>query len=161
MGGGRDTDTERRRRFASEPFAVLATHGPDDRLDLVPCCFAVVDHEQGPEVVSAVDHKPKRHQKLARLANIARNANVAVIVDHRDLDDWSALWWVRVQGRATVIDAGPARGHAIRALAEKYPQYQAVPPQGPVIRIRDLHWSGWVPEPFDQFAGRPGDDRAS
>ena len=29
-------------RFASAPFAVLGTHGPDERLDLVPCCFALL-----------------------------------------------------------------------------------------------------------------------
>ena len=61
---------------------------------LVPFCFAVVDER----LVSAVDHKPKRHARLQRLADIAATGRASVLVDHYD-DDWTQLWWIRVGGR--------------------------------------------------------------
>ena len=144
------------RRLVGAPFAVLATHGPEGRLDLVPCCFAVIepaataefasgdeaDHEL--QIVTAVDHKPKRHQRLARLANIARDPNVTLLVDHRDPDDWSQLWWVRVHGRAEVVTEGPHHRRAVDALVAKYRQYRASPPSGPAIRIIPNRWAGWA-----------------
>ena len=142
---GTDREIELRERFAAEPFAVLATHGPDGRLDLVPCCFAVATSEEAVAVVTAVDHKPKRHDRLARLANVGRDPNVTFLVDHRDPEDWSRLWWVRVNGQARVVDDGPDHESAIDALVEKYAQYQERPPLGPVIRVDELRWTGWQP----------------
>jgi PPOX class probable F420-dependent enzyme len=134
---------ELRRLMEAAPFAVLGTHGPQGRLDLVPCCFAIDTSGGQPEVVSAVDHKPKRHQRLARLTDIERDPNVTVLVDHRDAVDWSQLWWVRVQGRARVVVAGPDHEAAVAALRRKYPQYRDRPPSGPVIRISADRWTGW------------------
>ncbi len=127
-------------RIAAEPFAVLATHGPDGRIDAVPCCFAV---EAG-EVVTAVDHKPKTTTALARLRNIARDPTVTLLVDGRDAHDWSALWWVRLHGRARVEELGTA-GHAaaVAALVVKYAQYGDRPPVGPAIRVTPVRWSSW------------------
>jgi PPOX class probable F420-dependent enzyme len=138
-------DRERRLRRLAEPapFAVLATHGEGRRLDLVPCCFAVDTSTGRPELVTAVDHKPKRHRRLARLANIDRDPNVTVLVDHRDADDWSQLWWVRVQGRARVVEDGPEHEAAVAALCAKYPQYRVEPPAGAVIRVAPDRWTGW------------------
>lgn len=145
-----DPETATAARFSTQPFAVLATRGADQRVDLVPCCFALIG--TGPEaaIVSVVDHKPKRHQRLARLANIGRDPNVSLIVDHRDPDDWSNLWWIRVHGLATVVESGPVHDGAVDALAAKYPQYQVTRPTGPVIRVTDLGWSGWTPPRADQ-----------
>ena len=64
---------------------------------LVPICFAVVDGW----IVSAVDHKPKRHQRLRRLDDIESTGTATVLVDHYD-DDWTQLWWVRIRGHAVV-----------------------------------------------------------
>jgi PPOX class probable F420-dependent enzyme len=137
------TDGELRRLMEPASFAVLGTHGPDRRLDLVPCCFALDTSTGRAEVVTAVDHKPKRHQRLARLANIERDPTVTVLVDHRDPDDWSQLWWVRVHGQARVVVAGPEHEAAVAALRHKYPQYRSEPPKGPVIRVTPDRWSGW------------------
>jgi PPOX class probable F420-dependent enzyme len=125
------------------PFAVLATHGAGRRLDLVPCCFALDASAGHPEVVTAVDHKPKRHKRLARLVNVERDPNVTLLVDHRDPDDWSQLWWVRVHGLARVVVAGPEHEAAVAALARKYAQYRDRPPLGPAIRVTPERWSGW------------------
>ncbi|MGI9615540.1 MAG: TIGR03668 family PPOX class F420-dependent oxidoreductase, partial [Acidimicrobiales bacterium] len=127
-----------------------------DRIDLVPCCFALVDVGFGPdgemlvELVTAVDHKPKSTSRLARLANIERNENASLLVDHRDAEDWSRLWWVRVSGSARVVTGGDDWANAIEALVDKYPSYQKRAPEGPVIRLAIDRWSGWQSSQADQ-----------
>ena len=94
-------------------------------------------------VVTAVDHKPKRHQRLARLDNIARNPSVSMLVDERSAD-WSGLWWVRLDGAATVVDEGSDHTRAVDALVARYRQYQERRPTGPAILIRPARWQGWA-----------------
>jgi PPOX class probable F420-dependent enzyme len=107
---------------------------------LVPVCFAVV----GDWVVSAVDHKPKRTGQLRRLDDMRAAGRATVLVDHYD-DDWTQLWWVRVRGRAEVLDAGPERSTALDALVAKYAQYREHPPSGSVWRVArdEVRW--WRP----------------
>jgi PPOX class probable F420-dependent enzyme len=126
------TGDEARTRFAAARVARLATAGPH----LVPVCFAVVRDT----VWSAVDAKPKRTRSLQRLRNIATDPRVALLVDHYVDDDWSALWWVRADGTATVHDAAPP---ALALLVDRYPQYAASPPAGPFLEVRVTRWSGW------------------
>lgn len=109
------------------PVARLATVRPDGSPHVVPVTFAV---ESG-DVVTAVDHKPKRHDRLQRLTNVEHEPRVSLIVDHWS-DDWTELWWVRVDGTARVLDSDRA---AVAALAAKYEHYRATPPAGRVIRI--------------------------
>ena len=113
--------------WAASPVARLATVRPDGSPHLVPITFAVQDGD----IVTAVDHKPKRHQHLQRLANIEANPEVSVLVDHWDRD-WSRLWWIRLDGFATVHESDP---NAVAALAAKYREYVTRPPSGPVIRV--------------------------
>lgn len=127
-----------RELFASAAVARLATVGADGAPHLVPICFAVV----GDVVYSAVDGKPKRTTGLARLANIAAEPRVALLADHY-AEDWTRLWWVRVDGDARLVTAADERARALAALAAAYPQYVRSPPQGPVIRIAARRWSGW------------------
>jgi PPOX class probable F420-dependent enzyme len=127
-----------RELFASAAVARLATVGADGAPHLVPVCFAVV----ADVVYSAVDDKPKATTDLTRLANIAAEPRVALLADHYD-DDWTRLWWVRVDGDARVIAAADERARALAALAAAYPQYVRSPPQGPVIGIAAGRWSGW------------------
>jgi hypothetical protein len=67
---------------------------------------------------------------------------VSVLVDHYE-EDWAAVWWVRVDGRARVVDAGPAFDRVVALLAEKYPQYAADPPPGPAVLIEVETWRWW------------------
>jgi PPOX class probable F420-dependent enzyme len=91
----------------------------------------------------AVDEiKPKRHPRLARLADIARDDRVALLVDHYAAD-WSTLWWVRVDGRAAVAPEGPLRERALAALVAKYPAYRDRRPAGPVVAISPRSFTGW------------------
>lgn len=112
---------------------VAATGAPH----LVPVTFAVLE---GDTVVTAVDHKPKRTIALQRLANIAANPAVCLLVDEYS-DDWSRLWWVRADGVAQVVES-PGEV-ALKALAARYPQYREQPPQGPMIVISVKRFTGW------------------
>jgi PPOX class probable F420-dependent enzyme len=131
------TGDEARQRFAAARVARLATVSGDGRPHLVPVVFVLV----GSRVYTAVDQKPKRTKALRRLANIAANPRVAVLVDRYD-DDWAALWWVRADGVARIA-TGPEAGTAIEALTGRYPQYRGQPPPGPVIAIDVDRWSYW------------------
>jgi PPOX class probable F420-dependent enzyme len=134
------TPDEARRRFAGARVARLATAGPDSAPHLVPVVFAVA----GDAIFSAVDAKPKRTTALRRLANVRAHPRVALLADHYDDADWTALWWVRADGSARVLDPGePEARRAVGLLAERYEQYRSEPPAGPVLAIAVARWSGW------------------
>lgn len=130
-----------RSRFAAARVARLATVGADGRPHLVPVVFAL----DGDTLYTAVDDvKPKATQRLRRLRNVAGNPGVALLADHYD-EDWDALWWVRADGTARVLDPGdPEAGRARTLLAERYPPYRAAPPPGPVIAVAVERWAGWA-----------------
>jgi PPOX class probable F420-dependent enzyme len=140
-----------RQRFARARVARLATAGVDGQPHLVPFTFALdrhpgqEDHISGQEdhIYSAVDAKPKSSTDLRRLRNIRANPRVAVLADHYE-DDWGALWWVRADGLATVLDEAAAMAPSFALLAARYPQYREQPPSGPVICIQVTHWTGWA-----------------
>lgn len=133
------TPEQARQRFADARVARLATADADGRPHLVPMVFALA----GGTIYSAVDGKPKRSTSLRRLANIAVNPRVAVLVDYYD-DDWDALWWVRADGSGRILDAGePEARDAIARLVARYFPYRSRPPRGPVVAIDVMRWSGW------------------
>ena len=125
-------------RFSQARVARLATVTPGGAPHVVPVCFAV----QGDTVYFAVDHKPKRTDRLQRLENIAVERRVALLADHYE-DDWSQLWWVRADGRAREVEDAGERERALELLAERYPQYRERPPHGPVVAIDVERWSDW------------------
>ena len=125
--------------FARARVARLATVDETGAPHLVPIVFAVL----GERIYSAVDAKPKRHNRLRRLANIAHEPRVSVLVDHYD-EDWTLLWWVRADGVARAADAD---AEALAALTAKYPQYRATPPPGPFLTIEVRRWSAWSATP--------------
>ena len=79
---------------------------------------------------------------MQRLRNIAANPHVTVLTDHYD-EDWTALWWVRADGQASVIEDPAEMVRPIGLLAARYPQYVTSPPGGPVVAIRISRWTGW------------------
>jgi PPOX class probable F420-dependent enzyme len=127
-------------RLTTARVARLATTDPDGRPHLVPIVFAI----EGDTLYTAVDQKPKRSRTLRRIENARRRPDVTVLVDDYD-DDWERLWWIRLRGRARVLDDGLERERALTLLAAKYPQYRADPPDGPVLAVdvTDVRtWSG-------------------
>jgi PPOX class probable F420-dependent enzyme len=128
-------------RLTDARVARLATTDPDGRPHLVPIVFAV----EGNTLYSAVDRKPKRSTKLRRIENARARPDVTVLVDHYD-EDWGRLWWIRLRGRARVLDEGEEREHALTLLQEKYPQYRVEPPDGPVLAVDVTEVRDWPTE---------------
>lgn len=131
-------DFDPRVRFAQAPVARLATVSPDGGPHLVPVVFAL----DGDVVYTAVDAKPKTTQRLRRLANIAGNPRVSLLADHY-VDDWARLWWIRVDGIASVHHDGDALRIGLDLLRAKYDQYQSVSLNGPVIAVAVRRWRSW------------------
>lgn len=134
-------DFDPQARFAASPVARLATVTPAGSPHLVPVVFAVDPDGRG-VVYTAVDAKPKTTRQLRRLANIDANPRVSLLVDHY-ADDWTRLWWVRADGVATVHADGAVADQGVHLLRAKYPQYQSVPLDGPVIAVTVRRWSDW------------------
>jgi PPOX class probable F420-dependent enzyme len=123
--------------LAQARVARFATIAPDGRPALVPVCFAIA----GTTIVHAVDHKPKATRELARLRHVRADPRAALLADHYDDADWDALWWVRADGRAEVLDDAP---EMIDLLAQRYPQYREHRPQGPVIALHVERVRSWA-----------------
>jgi PPOX class probable F420-dependent enzyme len=134
------TPEDARARFGAARVARLATVGADGRPHLVPVVFAL----RGDTLYHAVDAKPKKTTRLRRLANATANPRVALLADHYDDADWTALWWVRADGAARVLEPGEDEArHAVELLAARYVQYRETPPPGPVLAVDVERWSGW------------------
>ena len=124
---------------AAARVARLATVDRNGRPHVVPICFVL----DGETLYTAVDEKPKRTRRLKRLENIEANPQVEVLVDHYE-DDWSKLWWVRLRGRARIVEDP----RAVDLLVAKYPQYAERRPEGPVIAIDIEERIEWTSSPF-------------
>ena len=126
-------------RLDAARVARLATTDPDGRPHLVPIVFAL----DGMTLYSAVDRKPKRSATLRRIENARSRPEVTILVDHYE-EDWGALWWLRLRGRARVLDGGEERERALALLAEKYPQYRVEPPDGAVLAVDVTEVREWT-----------------
>jgi len=149
-------EADARCRLTAARIGRLATVTPAGKPHLVPVVFALVDDV----LFSAVDSKPKTTMALRRLANIEATGRASLLVDEY-AEDWSTLWWVRVDGTAQVLtahDSDPGqtvrrrsrpeqRAIALEALTRKYPQYVSQPPKGPVIAVRLTRWQWWEANP--------------
>ena len=129
-----------RRRFAAARVARLATADAAGSPTSCPIVFVAGQrhdlHRGRPQA--------EAHDGAARLANVAANPAASVLVDHYDDADWSDLWWVRADGAGRVLEAvEPEAQRAIDLLAERYPQHRDDRPQGPVLAIDVVRWSGW------------------
>jgi PPOX class probable F420-dependent enzyme len=136
------TSDELRHRAEAAPVARLGTVDGDNHPHLVPCCFAVV----GDTAYQVVDHKPKRSTALRRFDNVRANPSACLLVDHY-ADDWTALWWVRFDGRARLLTDGPEYETGIAALCAKYAQYRATPPSGTVLALDITTVRSWSASP--------------
>ncbi|MFG2261788.1 TIGR03668 family PPOX class F420-dependent oxidoreductase [Streptomyces sp. NPDC048720] len=142
-------ESEARFRFAAARVARLATVDATGQPHQVPVVFAHCFLDGVDRLVTAVDHKPKTTGRLKRLANLAGQPAVCLLVDAYD-EDWDRLWWVRADGVARVLPPGAAgaaerraRETAVALLCAKYPQYRPTPPAGPVVDVTVRRWTGW------------------
>ncbi|HEU4489747.1 MAG TPA: TIGR03668 family PPOX class F420-dependent oxidoreductase [Jiangellales bacterium] len=127
-----------RRLVRTARVARLGTVGRDGDPHLVPVCFVLLDEV----VYTAVDHKPKRSSRLRRVANIEATGRACLLVDRYE-EDWSRLWWVRVDGTGRVVTDPGETARAVAALVGKYEQYAAHRPAGPALALHPVRWSGW------------------
>jgi PPOX class probable F420-dependent enzyme len=127
--------------LSGERVARFGTVAPGGQPHLVPICFVLA----GAVIYHAVDHKPKATRRLARLANLAADPRATVLADHYE-EDWSALWWVRADGRARVLEdvTAPEAARALDLLAGRYAQYREHRPAGPVIALDIERITGWA-----------------
>jgi PPOX class probable F420-dependent enzyme len=131
-------DATMRGRAGPARVARLATTTPAGRPHLVPVCFALV----GDTVYSAVDGKPKSTRALQRLVNLRAHPAAALLIDHYD-EEWTAVWWIRLDATGRVLEAGAEQDRALAALRDKYEQYRRDPPAGPVIALDVGGWRAW------------------
>lgn len=127
-----------RRLVQAARVARLATVDAAGRPHLVPVCFVL----HADRVHIAVDRKPKRSAELRRTANLRATGQACLLVDHYD-EDWTQLWWVRLDGHGGELDDPTEAEQALDALAAKYPQYRADRPDGPVLAIEVEAYRGW------------------
>ncbi len=131
-----------RAKLETARVARLATLDAKRRPHLVPICFAC----DGSVVYSAIDRKPKRvaPNRLARLKNIKKTPQVALLVDHYN-EDWTRLWYVLVRGEAELVSAPAERKRAFQCLRAKYPQYSPdmLDDDAPLLRITPQRITAW------------------
>ncbi|MCW2729321.1 MAG: class probable F420-dependent enzyme Rv0121 family [Mycobacterium sp.] len=128
--------------FATSPVAALSTVGVDGAPHVVPVVFAVRVVDDQAIIYTAVDAKRKSTRRLRRLANIAANPRVSLLVDHYDAD-WTQLWWVRADGVAVIHESGEQMAIGYAALRHEYPQYERVALDGPVVAVTVTRWASW------------------
>ena len=131
-----------RAKLETARVARLATLDAERRPHAVPICFAC----DGSVFYSAIDRKPKRvaPNRLARLKNVEKTPQVALLVDHYD-EDWARLWYVLVRGEAELVSSPIERTRAIQLLRVKYPQYgpDMLQDDAPVLRITPRRVTAW------------------
>ena len=131
--------------------AVLATTTAAGAARLVPICFVV---DASDVVWSPLDEKPKTvgdPRDLARVRDIAERPGITLIVD-RWSEDWTELAWLRLFGRAALVEPADVPAGTVEALRDRYPQYVGHDLEArPMLRIvveRAVRWAA--------DAGRPG-----
>lgn len=131
-----------RAKLDTARVARLATLDDQQSPHLIPICFVL--HEN--VFYSAIDRKPKRvaPARLARLTNIEKTPQVALLVDHYE-EDWTLLWYVLVRGEAALVSTPAERKQALLALRAKYPQYRGemLQEDAPLLRITPEQITAW------------------
>jgi PPOX class probable F420-dependent enzyme len=128
---------------------VLATTDPTGQPRLVPICYALGMRDPlAPLLYMAIDEKPKASpdpRSLARIQDLLAVPDVVVLVDRWD-EDWGRLAWVRLHGRAVLLEpaSGDEHAQAVAALRERYPQYREHRLEDrPVVRIEVTRSRSW------------------
>ena len=131
--------------------AVLATTTAAGAARLVPICFVV---DASDVVWSPLDEKPKTvgdPRDLARVRDIAERPGITLLVD-RWSEDWTELAWLRLSGRAELVEPAGIPTAIVAELRDRYPQYVGHDLEArPMLRIvveRAVRWAA--------DAGRPG-----
>jgi PPOX class probable F420-dependent enzyme len=118
------------------PVGRLATVRPSGEPHVLPVVFVA---EAGC-LYSPVDAKRKSAAILARVRNVEAHGRASLLMDGYG-EDWSQLWWVRLDGAARVErnDLGLLERVA-QHLRRKYPQYRHLAPYSGEPTLLALRW---------------------
>jgi PPOX class probable F420-dependent enzyme len=141
-------------RLPDDAVAGLLERWPVARLAITragraPLLLPVVFVSAAGALWSPIDGKPKSGAALARLAALRAAPRVSLLLDHYDAA-WRRLWWLRVEGDASLESARPESLPALpgveAALRRKYPQYAGTPlfaGDPTLLRIVPLRTASW------------------
>ncbi len=135
------TEDEGRARLAAHDHGILCTVHPDRGVDAVPVVYAV--DEDGYVGVPIDRVKPKAAARLQRERNLEADPRATLLIEHWDPDDWSQLWWVRVELRWQGDDVAARAASLATELSRRYPPYR----DQPFARVLVLHIvgiAGWA-----------------
>jgi PPOX class probable F420-dependent enzyme len=136
--------TDEARAFLDEHrIGHLATADREGEPHVIPVCFARLDQR----LYFIADEKPKRHgpKRLKRLANIAQNPRVALVVDDYR-EDWTKLAFLLVHLDAAIVESDEEYQAALAALRRKYPRYRTMkllPATNPIVGLAVRRWHFW------------------
>src|SRR4029077_17444045 len=121
----------------------LATADRAGTPHVIPVCYARVDER----LYFVADDKPKRRgpRALKRLANIAANPRVALVVDDYHAD-WTRLAYLLVHLDAALVADAHEYAIALEALRGRYPPYRSMalaPATHPMVRLTPRRWHLW------------------
>jgi PPOX class probable F420-dependent enzyme len=125
------------------PIGRLATVTPGGAPHVQPVVFVA----DAGCVYSPVDAKRKSASTLARVRNVHAHGHASLLLDGY-CEDWSQLWWVRLDCSARVErdDTALLERAALR-LRAKYPQYRTLEPYAGRPTLLALRWervSAWA-----------------
>jgi PPOX class probable F420-dependent enzyme len=118
---------------------------------VLPVTFAVAEGR----IWTAIDQKPKRSGKPARVRFLRRDPRAALTVD-RYSDDWEQLAWVQVLGSIRILDVSDGAA-GLAALTEKYNQYRKESPPGPLLALEPERYLWWSAADREGQGGRSAD----
>jgi PPOX class probable F420-dependent enzyme len=124
-------------------LAHLATADASGVPHVVPLCFARLAER----LYFVADDKPKRRGPgaLRRLANIAANPRVALVVDDYD-EDWTRLAYLLLHLDASPVEDEVEYAAALAALRTRYAGYRTMPlarATHPMVRLVLRRWHFW------------------
>ncbi len=135
------TAVEARRRLDTEVHGVLCTLHAERGPDPQPVVYAVSGDGHVGVPIDRV--KPKSGSRLQREVNLAGDPRASLLVEHWETEDWSRLWWVRVQLEYVTAPPTALTDELAERLARALPQY-ADKPFHRVLVLGILDLTGWA-----------------
>ena len=121
----------------------MATVDATGKPHTVPVCYAYVSGL----IYTPIDIKSKSVPvySLGRIKNIRSNPFVSIVID-KYYEDWDRLYYLKISGRASLLEDGEEYENSLMSLCEKYAQYRDMNLLNlalPVIRVMPLRIISW------------------